>query len=95
MAATEQQRAQYRRTHAIYQWLHLLVDFTAATLFVIGSILFLNPGLERAGSWLFLIGSIFFAMKPTVRLLRFLHLRRLAREAELTLETLLDIHRLP
>ena len=96
MAQSEQQqREQYSRTHAIYQWIHLMVDFTAAAMFVIGSILFLNPGLERAGSWLFLVGSIFFAMKPTVKLMRFLHLRRLARKAEITLETLLDMHRFP
>lgn len=91
----ERKQAQYSRTHAIYQWIHLLVDFAAATLFVIGSILFLQPGLERAGSWLFLIGSIFFAMKPTVRLLRVLHLRRLARKAEISVETLLEMHHFP
>ena len=91
----EQQQAQYSRTHAIYQWIHLLVDFAAAAMFVVGSILFLQPGLERAGSWLFLVGSIFFAMKPTVRLLRVLHLRRLASEAEITLETRLGLHRFP
>ena len=90
-----QQQEQYSRTHATYQWIHLLVDFAAAAMFVVGSILFLQPGLERAGSWLFLVGSIFFAMKPTVRLLRVLHLRRLAREAEITLETLLNLHRFP
>ena len=91
----EQQQVHYSRTHAIYQWIHLLVDFAAAAMFVVGSVLFLQPGLERAGSWLFLAGSIFFAMKPTVRLLRVLHLRRLARQAEITLETLLDLHRFP
>ncbi len=96
MESTERRlQARYSRTHAIYQWIHLLVDFAAATLFVVGSILFLNPGLETAGSWLFLIGSLFFAMKPTVRLIRFLHLRRLAQRAEITLETLLELHRFP
>jgi uncharacterized membrane protein YgdD (TMEM256/DUF423 family) len=91
----EQHQAYYCRTHAIYQWIHLLVDFAAAAMFVVGSILFLQPGLERAGSWLFLIGSIFFAMKPTIRLLRVLHLRHLAREAEITLDTLFGLHRFP
>lgn len=91
----ERQQAQYSRTHAIYQWIHLLVDFAAAAMFVAGSILFLQPELVRAGSWLFLVGSIFFAMKPTLRLLRVLHLRRLAREAEITLETLLNLNRFP
>ena len=83
------------RQHALYQWAHLLVDFAAALLFVSGSIFFLYPGFQDTGSWLFLIGSIFFAMKPTIRLMRFLHIRRLAHRAEQSLETLLQTHHLP
>lgn len=78
------------RQHALYQWAHLLVDFSAALLFIIGSVFFLYPDLQRAGSWLFLVGSICFGMKPTIRLMRFLHIRRLARKAEQSLETLLQ-----
>lgn len=81
--------------HALYQWAHLLVDFTAALLFVAGSIFFLSPNFQDIGSWLFLIGSIFFAMKPTIRLVRFLHIRRLTKRAELSLEELLQTHHLP
>jgi hypothetical protein len=81
--------------HALYQWAHLLVDFAAALMFVTGSIFFLYPAYQHAGTWLFLIGSIFFAMKPTIRLLRFLHVRRLAREAEQSVEALLQTHHLP
>jgi len=81
--------------HALYQWAHLLVDFAAALLFVTGSIFFLYPGFQEIGSWMFLVGSIFFAMKPTIRLMRFLHIRRLARRAEQSLETLLQTHHLP
>jgi len=81
--------------HALYQWAHLVVDFAAALLFVSGSIFFLYPGFQNVGSWLFLIGSVFFAMKPTIRLIRFLHLRRLARRAEQSLEALLQTHHLP
>jgi len=83
------------RQHAIYEWAHLLVDFGAALMFVVGSILFLYPQDVRTGTWLFLVGSIFFAMKPTIRLVRFLHLRRLARRAERSIATLLDMHHLP
>lgn len=81
--------------HAVYQWAHLVVDFMAALLFVAGSICFLYPDLQGTGSWLFLVGSICFAMKPTIRLMRFLHLRRLARRAEQSLASLLQRHLLP
>lgn len=83
------------RQHAFYQWAHLLVDFAAALLFVTGSAFFLKPGFQGTGSWLFLVGSIFFAMKPTIRLVRFLHIRRLARRAEQSLQILLQTHHLP
>jgi len=81
--------------HAVYQWAHLLVDFAAALMFVAGSIFFLYPGYQNTGSWLFLVGSLFFAMKPTIRLMRFLHVRRLARRAEQSLQALLQTHHLP
>lgn len=81
--------------HAVYQWAHLVADFTAALLFIAGSICFLYPDLQDIGSWLFLVGSIFFALKPTIRLARFLHIRRLAHRAEQSLVALLQTHNLP
>jgi len=96
MATEQKARSELTPTqHALYEWGHLLVDFSAATLFVIGSIFFLYPDLQRAGTWMFLVGSIFFAMKPTIRLMRFLHIRRLARQAEESIETLLQMNHLP
>lgn len=95
MEQRKEARENFHRRHTFYQWAHLLVDFTAAALFVAGSILFLYPDLTRAGTWLFLIGSIFFALKPTLRLARFLHLRRLAEKAELSIEALLDMNDSP
>lgn len=63
----------------IYEIFHLLVDFLAAGMFVVGSALFFFPSTTFAATWLFLIGSIFFGFKPTLKLVRELHLLRLAR----------------
>jgi hypothetical protein len=67
----------------IYEIFHLLVDFLAATMFVIGSALFFFPSTTYAATWLFLIGSVFFGLKPTLKLVREVHLLRLARASAL------------
>lgn len=54
-----------------------LVEFLAAVSFIIGSIFFFYPGLVYAGTWLFVIGSVLFAVRPTVRLALELHLASL------------------
>ncbi|MCB1377290.1 MAG: YrhK family protein [Alphaproteobacteria bacterium] len=57
----------------IYAWstmAYTAVDFTAAVLFIIGSILFFQASTAYAATWLFLIGSIFFGLRPTITLLR-------------------------
>jgi hypothetical protein len=51
-----------------YFWIHLTVDFLAGISFVVGSVFFFYPSLVYAGTWLFLVGSILFAAKPSVRL---------------------------
>ncbi|WP_254170442.1 YrhK family protein [Roseibium polysiphoniae] len=60
-----------------YELARTLVEFLAAVTFVIGSIFFFYDSLLFAGTWLFLIGSILFAVRPTIRLLLELHLARL------------------
>jgi len=65
------------RVYGFYERLYTLVDFTAAILFVIGSYLFFFPADTEFATWLFLIGSICFAARPTVRVLREFHLARL------------------
>ncbi len=61
-----------------YQVVRSAVDFGAALCFVIGSAFFLFASTVRAADWLFLVGSILFAVKPTIEMIRSLHLRRLA-----------------
>lgn len=69
--------------YAAYELAHTLVDFGAAICFVIGSILFFYQDLQEAGTWLFLIGSILFAAKPTLRLTREIKLLKMGRIADL------------
>ncbi len=65
-----------------YQVVRTAVDFGAALCFVIGSVLFFFAATARAADWLFLAGSILFAVKPTIDMIRSLHLRRLPPEAD-------------
>ncbi|MEM1299104.1 MAG: YrhK family protein [Pseudomonadota bacterium] len=73
----------HSRVHAVYELIHTAVDFTAAALFVIGSILFFYESTTFLGTWLFLIGSVCFALKPTIKLLRELKYWRMGRIDEL------------
>lgn len=60
-----------------YQVLRTAVDFGAAICFVVGSTLFFSAATTRAADWLFLVGSVLFAVKPTIDVIRSLHLARL------------------
>ncbi|MFC3613729.1 YrhK family protein [Lutimaribacter marinistellae] len=63
-----------KRVYAMFELAYTAVDFAAATLFVIGSIMFFSEDWQTQGTWMFLIGSICFALKPTLRLARELKL---------------------
>lgn len=62
---------------AAYEIAYTFVDFSAAGMFVVGSALFFDQATTYLATWLFLIGSIFFGLKPTLRLVREIHLLRL------------------
>jgi uncharacterized membrane protein YgdD (TMEM256/DUF423 family) len=66
-----------RRTYAQYEIAHTIADFIAATSFLIGSILFLWNDFETQAIWFFIIGSVFFCIKPTLRLAREVQLWRM------------------
>lgn len=55
------------------------MDFSAACCFVIGSVCFFFASLSTPADWLFLTGSILFAVKPTIDMVRSLHLNRLPK----------------
>ena len=76
------------RVRDLYELMHLLVDFVAGISFVVGSALFFYPAWESLAIWLFLIGSVAFAAKPTLRLAHVLADRRTRQklEAELSEE---------
>lgn len=64
----------HARVYAAFEIAYTSVDFTAALTFVIGSVMFLSEEWTRTGTYLFIVGSICFALKPTIRLWRELKL---------------------
>ena len=60
-----------------YQVVRTAVDFAAAMCFLVGSAFFFFASMTVAADWLFLVGSILFAVKPTIDMIRSIHLRRL------------------
>ncbi|MBJ3777474.1 YrhK family protein [Acuticoccus mangrovi] len=73
----------HNTVYARFEFARTVVDFLAAFCFVAGSILYFYPSLTTGGTWLFLIGSILFALKPTIKLCREIALRRMDVRAEL------------
>lgn len=59
-----------------YELVSILNDFFIAIWFLLGSVLFLYPSLEKVAIWLFIIGSVQFLIRPTIRLLAHFHIQR-------------------
>jgi len=59
---------------------YTVVDFLAAALFVVGSILFFKEATTNIGTWLFLIGSVFFGLRSSIKLYRELRYVALQKE---------------
>ncbi|MCI2240001.1 YrhK family protein [Paenibacillus sp. TRM 82003] len=59
-----------RRLCAALEVWYTAVDFAAAALFVVGSVLFLWERTTTAGTWSSIAGSVCFALEPTLRLVR-------------------------
>lgn len=74
---------QARRTYALFELARTGVDFLAAMLFLIGSILFFWNAFETVAVWFFVVGSLCFALKPTLKLWRELRLVRDGKLAEI------------
>ncbi|MCC9624675.1 YrhK family protein [Thalassospira sp. MA62] len=72
----------HRKVYSAYELAYSVIDLLAAVLFIVGSFLFLDEDTTYAGTWLFIIGSIFFAARPAVRLARELHLAGLSEDNE-------------
>lgn len=73
----------HRRLYALYEIAFTIADVSAALLFVIGSILFFDQETTYAGTWCFLLGSVCFALKPMIRLVREFHFWRVGEIGKL------------
>jgi uncharacterized membrane protein YhfC len=69
----------HARIYAAYEIAFTLVDVLAALCFVVGSWLFFYKSWETVATWLFLVGSVFFALKPTIRIAREIHYFQLGK----------------
>ncbi len=67
----------HKELYARGELIYTIIDVAAAALFVLGSILFFFESTVFAGTWLFLVGSILFGARPSVKLWRELGYRRL------------------
>ena len=70
----------HKRLYAQSELAYTIVDVMAAALFVLGSILFFFESTAYAGTWLFLVGSILFGARPSIKLYRELRYRQLNDE---------------
>ncbi|WP_102226218.1 YrhK family protein [Acidimangrovimonas sediminis] len=73
------QSEDHARLWAFYEVIYTFVDFSAAAMFFVGSILFFWKSTETAAIWLFIVGSAFFGLKPTIRLWREVRMARLGK----------------
>ncbi len=67
---TRTRSAEHRRIYAVHEVAYTINDLGAALLFIIGSVLFFNEATTYTGTWLFLIGSIMFGLRPLIKLMR-------------------------
>ncbi|MCP8900650.1 YrhK family protein [Gilvimarinus xylanilyticus] len=73
-----QKTERHRQITARYDLWYSLNDLGAGLMFVIGSILFFSEATQTPATWLFLTGSILFTVRPTIRVVQDIHLRRLS-----------------
>jgi len=69
----------HKRVYAYFELAYTLVDVMAAVLFIVGSILFLFPASVTFATYLFIIGSCFFALRPLIRLAREMKFMRMGK----------------
>lgn len=78
-----QSGAAQRRVYAAFEMAYTVVDFAAAISFLVGSVMFLFEEWQTPGTWLFIVGSALFALKPTIRLVRELRLAAMGDSEDL------------
>jgi hypothetical protein len=60
----------HKRIYAMSELLHTLVDVAAALCFLTGSILSLSDETKAIATWFYIVGSVFFLLKPIIRISR-------------------------
>ncbi|QHQ35719.1 YrhK family protein [Algicella marina] len=60
----------WRESFGFYERLYAAIDFFAALFFVVGSVFFFFDDWHTLATFLFLIGSLLFAARPTAQVLR-------------------------
>lgn len=60
-----------------YETASIVNDVLIAVWFTLGSVLFFSESTHIPATWLFLVGSVQFLIRPLIRLTRRIHLRRL------------------
>lgn len=61
-----------------YQVLSIVNDVLIGIWFLIGSFMFFSDELVTTGTWLFVIGSVEMLIRPIIRLIRHMHLQKIA-----------------
>ena len=69
-----------------YEVASIVNDILIAVWFLVGSILFFSPETTTAGTVLFVIGSVQMLIRPSIRLARRTHLRRVGSGAPHTMD---------
>ncbi|WP_112179484.1 MULTISPECIES: YrhK family protein [Paraliobacillus] len=59
-----------------YEFYYNVNDILIALWFIIGSILFFKETTSFAGTWFFLIGSVQLLIRPVIRIIRSVHLKK-------------------
>lgn len=60
-----------------YETLSIANDILIGVIFLVGSFLFLSESTTVTGTWLFVGGSGFMLVRPLIRLVRRIHLRKI------------------
>jgi hypothetical protein len=74
---------EHQRIYALYGLCYTPLDFTAASLFLSGSVFFFWRNTQYWATWLFVVCSICFTLKPAVRLMREVRYLRMGRIEDL------------
>lgn len=78
-----QKSARSRHVYAMFEIAYTIIDFLAAFLFFVGSVLFFWSSTENTAIWCFVVGSVFFMVKPTLRTVRELRLAAMGDDEDL------------